>query len=213
VKRSAAGAGDDYNLNGHIIDAVIHCNPWTWIAATYGAQILGSFFAMQFLSLNVGQMKLPLALLLLGGVFSLYFWHRDYSTTEFSWKQWTPAVIYLAFIFVLSNKSFSGVKSPFSIDYFHPIEYAFLGIFLSWAWRPVLFKGKTIPFCLLVIAGGTLYGAADEIHQSFVPGRTASLFDLFLDFIGVSLGLGVYLLARRLHSMLSIKSESEALRP
>jgi VanZ family protein len=179
----------------------------------YGAQILGSFFAMQFLSLNVGQMKLPLALLLLGGIFSLYFWHRDYSTTEFSWKQWTPAVIYLAFIFVLSNKSFSGVETPFNIDYFHPIEYAFLGIFLSWAWRPVLFKGKTIPFCLLVIASGTLYGAVDEIHQSFVPGRTASRFDLFLDFIGVILGLGAYLFARRFHSMLSSKSESQALRP
>lgn len=34
-----------------------------------------------------------------------------------------------------------------------------------------------------------LYGASDEIHQSFVPGRNASFFDLGIDLLGIFLGL------------------------
>jgi VanZ family protein len=34
------------------------------------------------------------------------------------------------------------------------------------------------------------YGATDEWHQSFVPGRAAELRDLVMDAIGAALGLG-----------------------
>ncbi|MFA5094187.1 MAG: VanZ family protein [Candidatus Omnitrophota bacterium] len=30
----------------------------------------------------------------------------------------------------------------------------------------------------------TIYGATDEIHQLFVPGRVSSFIDLFFDFLG-----------------------------
>ena len=34
-----------------------------------------------------------------------------------------------------------------------------------------------------------MIGIADEIHQSFIPTRDASIIDVFLDFIGISLAL------------------------
>jgi len=40
-----------------------------------------------------------------------------------------------------------------------------------------------------VIAAG--YGAFDELHQWFVPGRSADVFDWFADATGVGIGIGV----------------------
>jgi VanZ family protein len=35
----------------------------------------------------------------------------------------------------------------------------------------------------------TAYGASDELHQMFVPGRSPELYDLFADAVGGALGL------------------------
>lgn len=40
---------------------------------------------------------------------------------------------------------------------------------------------------IIAVILGTIYGLTDEIHQSFVPGRTASITDLLVDSIGVAL--------------------------
>lgn len=42
-----------------------------------------------------------------------------------------------------------------------------------------------------------LYGATDEIHQHFVPGRTAQLHDLLTDGLGAAAALGILWLVRR----------------
>ena len=50
----------------------------------------------------------------------------------------------------------------------------------------------------LVIALAMLIGAADEIHQSFLPGRVAGWDDWLADVVGASMGLiCVFLLGRR----------------
>jgi VanZ family protein len=46
---------------------------------------------------------------------------------------------------------------------------------------------------LLAVIFGTLYGISDEFHQSFVPGRDVSGFDVFIDFLGSAIGSRVYL--------------------
>lgn len=43
----------------------------------------------------------------------------------------------------------------------------------------------------LLLAGLVLFAVSDEIHQSFVPGRTASFMDIGLDMIGIFAGLWV----------------------
>ena len=44
----------------------------------------------------------------------------------------------------------------------------------------------------------TLYGVSDEFHQSFVPGRESSGWDVLADFVGSSLGVFIYVAAHRL---------------
>ncbi len=68
----------------------------------------------------------------------------------------------------------------------HLIAYFFYGIFLLIFINGnfKLSKGKTI---LIAIVVGLLFAASDEWHQSFVPGRTASIYDFIADAIGIAL--------------------------
>ena len=52
-------------------------------------------------------------------------------------------------------------------------------------------KNNIIAFSL-ILAGLVLFAVSDEIHQSFVPGRTASFMDIGLDLIGIFFGLWVF---------------------
>ena len=56
-------------------------------------------------------------------------------------------------------------------------------------------KNSIIVFSL-ILSGLVLFAGADEIHQSFVPGRTASFMDIGLDLIGIFFGLWAFKLFR-----------------
>lgn len=47
-----------------------------------------------------------------------------------------------------------------------------------------------------VLAGLVFFAIFDEIHQSFIPGRSASLMDVGLDLIGILCGLGALKISR-----------------
>ena len=65
----------------------------------------------------------------------------------------------------------------------HLVLYGMLGATLSRARRL-----QAVPYAALVLIGA-LYGASDEWHQSFVPGRQVSAFDWIADLVGVAVGL------------------------
>jgi VanZ family protein len=67
----------------------------------------------------------------------------------------------------------------------HFIEYSVLGAALRYWSR----KGRKA-----LLAGGVGFAALDEFHQSFIPGRTASLWDFVADGCGLAAG---FLLSRR----------------
>lgn len=46
-----------------------------------------------------------------------------------------------------------------------------------------------------------LYASSDEFHQLFVPGRVGSITDIFIDMIGVVLGLSIYCLIKYFKSL------------
>lgn len=58
-----------------------------------------------------------------------------------------------------------------------------------------------LPVVSMVVLLGTVFAAADEIHQSFVPGRSPRVMDVLIDLSGVIVGmlliLGLKKLLRR----------------
>ena len=88
-------------------------------------------------------------------------------------------------IFVLSSWS----RPPrFGNDkHAHVLEYGALGALLARALAGGMagVRGPAAPGAAVL---GTIYGASDEWHQSFVPGREASLADLGADAFGSGVG-------------------------
>jgi VanZ family protein len=98
--------------------------------------------------------------------------------------------IYMAAIWIMSSlpdDTFLDLPSS-SVDHFikealHLIEFAILYILFAAALAAHHKLTPNLSILVAVIAG--LYGVADEIHQSFVPYRTASFIDVCKDVIGV----------------------------
>jgi VanZ family protein len=70
----------------------------------------------------------------------------------------------------------------------HFTEYAILGFLAARA-----FRTSTQRWFLICAALVVVYALLDEYHQSFVPSRTASIFDSFIDMAG---GLAVLIFIR-----------------
>lgn len=107
-------------------------------------------------------------------------------------KAWGPAVLWAAVLFLLSEVSGipPGLDVPFLDKVAHFFLYGVLGACLAWGRR----KGRSTPPHGALLAVGVAYGALDEWHQSFVPGRTPDPRDFAVDVLGVCLGYSVVLL-------------------
>ena len=68
----------------------------------------------------------------------------------------------------------------------HLIAYGLLGLLAGWA-----FQGWWRPW-LLALTLASLFGALDEVHQSFVPGRRAGIDDWLFDTFSAGLALYVW---------------------
>ncbi len=69
----------------------------------------------------------------------------------------------------------------------HFTEYAVLGFLICSVFESFFIKRKiAIPVSL---CSGALYAVSDEIHQSFVPGRSCQISDMLLDSAGVMTGI------------------------
>ena len=101
---------------------------------------------------------------------------------------WGPALVWMAATFYLSNQP--AVVIPFGApDYLaHFVSYGGLGALLVWALSGA--DRSQIAWRLLVpaVVIASIYGASDEFHQSFVPGRFMSMSDWIADTLGASLG-------------------------
>ena len=114
-------------------------------------------------------------------------------------RPWLPAIAYCAIIFALSARSEPPAFIPpalLSADkLLHAIEYAGLGALL---FQGLLGSGVPPRRALLVAALlGSFFGATDEFHQWFVPGRNADVLDWVADTVGVTAGASLALLAHR----------------
>jgi len=81
------------------------------------------------------------------------------------------------------------VSVPDNVDLFlHFIEYLILGFLLFQSITKDGFSINPIYGSILI---GILFAISDELHQSFIPGRQASMFDMISDSVGLISGIFV----------------------
>lgn len=110
-----------------------------------------------------------------------------------------PAAWCMATIWWLSDRSTLPSMPGFTQEVWsyagHMGMFGLLGICMWWALgmnTRLLNRERT----WYAIGITTLYGVIDEFHQSFVPGRDTSIFDVLADFAGATLAV---LIIPRLH--------------
>lgn len=106
-------------------------------------------------------------------------------------KAWLPVLVYGLVIYL-----FSALLKPGPLNHpwdwlLHFFEFLPLGFFVS---RAILLSGEFSR--RLAVIGGALLGLAfgflDEWHQSFVPGRDATLIDALVDGVAALVGAALY---------------------
>ena len=103
---------------------------------------------------------------------------------------WTLPFLYMIAIWVMSSLPHDAVielpNSKVDIvlkESLHLVEFAILYVLFV---IPLAMSGKlTLKSSIVVAVIAALYGVTDEIHQSFVPYRSATLIDVVKDWIGV----------------------------
>lgn len=102
-----------------------------------------------------------------------------------------PALVLMAGIFAMSSQSTvpqaSGISPALTAALGHLVVYAVLAVLI---FRAVEIDVRNVTRCAVIAWGiSTLYGITDEFHQSFVPGRYATVGDVLLDSAGAAAGL------------------------
>jgi VanZ family protein len=102
---------------------------------------------------------------------------------------WGPVIAYMVLIFVESSMSNAPLPSNVSDKWAHTAAYALMGVLAVRAVHgglPARVTSRAALIAMLITIG---YGAFDELHQWFVPGRSADPFDLLADASGGVIGL------------------------
>ena len=107
---------------------------------------------------------------------------------------WLPVALDAALIYYVSSiPQLPSPPGPFSDKHFHFASYALLSTLLVRALASGRVKDITGRVALGAIGLATFYGMTDEVHQIFVPGRTAALDDLAADLLGAAAAAGLLL--------------------
>jgi len=103
------------------------------------------------------------------------------------YKYWLPFILWGIVIFLFSSHP-TGIASEIHWQDFvvkksaHIVEYAILTILL---YRALLSHDiNANKAALIAILFSVLYGATDEFHQSFTPGREPKIRDVAIDALG-----------------------------
>lgn len=102
---------------------------------------------------------------------------------KFLWY-WAPVLLYAGAIFYFSSIPITGLPGPgpaaIRDKYWHLAEFFVLAVLILRAWRGYGWRNAYY-FAVLLTIG---YGALDEVHQLFVPGRVGSVVDVVMDGAG-----------------------------
>ena len=115
------------------------------------------------------------------------------------------AILYGAVIIGLSSipgKNFPEAAWLAHDKMIHFAEYGLFGYLVAKAMNTRVTANGPI-FLITLLLGG-LFGMADEIYQSIIPGRDSSVYDWIADVTGVMLGSWVYLWLRIRHDQTTV---------
>lgn len=99
-------------------------------------------------------------------------------------RLWGPVAGAMAGIFFVSSLHQAPLPPGVSDKSAHAAGYIVLGVTVVRALAGGLPARITAAVALGAIAITTAYGASDEWHQSFVPGRSSDVADLYADAVG-----------------------------
>lgn len=126
-------------------------------------------------------------------------------------RQWAPALICAILIWALSTEHFSSAATSRVIEPIlrwlfssasrhtirlihhlirkaaHVTEYAIFSVMLFRSFRGKQ-SGWRLTWMVEALAAAVVYACLDEVHQAFVPGREASIYDSMLDSAGAGIG-------------------------
>lgn len=105
-------------------------------------------------------------------------------------KSFSPAFFWALLIFFLSHQQMLPSLDLSIADFLlkktaHMAVYAILYILLIKGFQKLGFQFREIWFKALIIC--LIYAITDEVHQSFIPGRTGAIRDVGYDMLGASL--------------------------
>ncbi len=107
---------------------------------------------------------------------------------------WFPIFLYCLLIFIQS--SYPSIERTHELPYldkvFHFVAYALLGALFLRAFKTSRIKNNIRFILILSVLLSFLYGISDEIHQHFVPYRSADLMDVLADMLGGLMGVYIY---------------------
>jgi len=112
-----------------------------------------------------------------------------------------PALLIAGFIWFLSSQHIlpqpKGILGWDKLQ--HLLAYAALGLAAGlWA-SPIFWKRRPAFALLLTALAASAYGAIDEFHQYFVPGRDCNVWDWIADTLGAFMGaLAMMIISMRL---------------
>ncbi|MEK7550859.1 MAG: VanZ family protein [Patescibacteria group bacterium] len=110
----------------------------------------------------------------------------------FKLSLWGPPAIWALVIFLFSSLTVAPTSEIYWKDFIvkkvaHIVEY---GIFAILLYRALRGSGiEKLKASLLSIFISVIYGASDEFHQSFTPGREPRVRDVVFDTIGAVVGI------------------------
>jgi len=102
---------------------------------------------------------------------------------------WGPAVVYLSLIYYVSSQPQVGWATPYPDKLLHVSEYLVLAVLLARALNNGIRRPVSSAMLLLTWGLCVAYAVTDEIHQTFVPGRSPDPRDALADACGAALGL------------------------
>lgn len=102
---------------------------------------------------------------------------------------WIPALAFAAAIFFFSHQT-DPAGAGAAPDYvLHFLAYAAFSCTVLWGLTNGIREALSPRITFLAWLLSTAYGALDEFHQSFIPGRTATIVDFVADSAGAAVAL------------------------